>query len=35
MRELAERDAACAALALDTLGLVEVRGVSAHELGGG
>ncbi len=35
MRELAERDAARAALALDALGLVEVLDVAADELGGG
>ena len=35
MRELAEGDAARAALALDALGLVEVLDVAADELGGG
>ena len=35
VRELAERDAACAALALDALCLVEVLDVGADELGGG
>ena len=35
MRELTERDAARAALALDALGLVEVLDVGADELGGG
>src|SRR5450631_1912799 len=35
MRELAERDPARAPLALDALGLVEVRDVGVDELGGG